>query len=161
VINREQETAMYDQPDGDEMSTEDPRIERLREEIEIDVDDGLPNSMSSISAIQYLLAAYDVALEGYESWKVEGQKMHAALLEIWHSAEPGDTKHMTFGLDPSTVVESVRTALALADDQRRKIDAVERLMAVKSHDDGIPSYYNERLRAALTTAPRQPRRREP
>jgi hypothetical protein len=82
------------------MSIEDPRIARLREEIEIDVEDGLPNSMSSISAIQYLLAAYD--------------------------------------------------------DQRRKIDAVERLMAVKSHDDGIPSYYNERLRAALTTIPEKP-----
>lgn len=48
----------------------------------------------------------------YEAWRTEGRKLHAALLDIWHMAEPSDTSHLTFGDDPAVVVETVRIALA-------------------------------------------------
>lgn len=48
--------------------------------------------------------------EAYETWKAEGQRQHAALLEIWHMTEPGDTSHLTFGDNPQRVVDAVRSA---------------------------------------------------
>lgn len=50
--------------------------------------------------------------EAYETWRAEGQKMHAALLAIWHMAEKEDTAHLTYGDDPQTVVDAVRSALS-------------------------------------------------
>lgn len=58
-----------------------------------------------------LTPSADEYREAYESWKASGQKMHAALLAIWHMTEQGDTSHMTYGDDPQAVLESVRAAL--------------------------------------------------
>jgi hypothetical protein len=105
------------------ISAEDPRIARLRIRTH-----NPPYVTRLAEEINFIIAAYDEALKSYELWKAEGQRMHAALLDIWHRSEPSNTKHMTFGLDPSVVVESVRAALALTDEQRRQIDAQNELI---------------------------------
>ena len=58
-------------------------------------------------------AAADEYREGYEAWKEQGQKAMDALLEIWHIAEPNDTTHATFGMDPQRVVAAVRSAFGM------------------------------------------------
>ena len=56
---------------------------------------------------------------GYREQRTHIQKMHQALLSIWHTAEPGDTEYLTFR-EPDDVVASVHALL----DQRNLLDAL-------------------------------------
>lgn len=66
--------------------------------------------------------------EGYEAWRTEGRRMHAALLDIWRMAEPTDTSHLTYGDDPAVVVAAVRALFTPTDDEREAL--ARRLLAI-------------------------------
>lgn len=68
---------------------------------------------------------YEEVTDAYQAHYRAGREMHAALLDIWRMAEPGDTKHMTYR-DPSDVAMSVRALLA---EQAATIEAVEAALA--------------------------------
>ena len=59
----------------------------------------------------YADATREDLIDGYLAWRREGQRMHAALLDIWRALDPAGRKHMTFGDDPQAVVTEVLGAL--------------------------------------------------
>lgn len=55
-----------------------------------------------------LVAELRLTREAHAKWREFGQRADRALLEIWHMANPEDTRHLTYGDDIESVVEHVR-----------------------------------------------------
>jgi hypothetical protein len=71
-------------------------------------------------------AERDEALHAYETWHVEGLRLHDALLSIWRGLGD-DRKHMTFGTDPEVVVTEF---FASAPAQVNDLDVVDGLSVI-------------------------------